>query len=87
MHLVHKNEVMLLILLVVRCRFPPYTPAKTFLIKCFSLHALNDAVNVPIPVFRFLGKAAFVCGVAMALGVNVSFSETPFTEYVKSLMN
>mmetsp|Transcript_28376 Transcript_28376/g.47958 ORF Transcript_28376/g.47958 Transcript_28376/m.47958 type:complete len:552 (-) Transcript_28376:421-2076(-) len=68
-------------------RFPPYTPAKTFLIKIFSLHALNDAVNVPLPVFRFLGKAAVVCGAAYALGVNVSFTETPVTEYLKSLLN
>ena len=67
-------------------RFPPYTPAKTALIKMFSLHALNDMVNVPIPVFRFLTKAAVVCGVAYALGVNVSFTETPVTEYLKSLM-
>jgi len=49
---------------LLQARFPPHTPAKTFLIKKFSLHALNDAVNVPIPVCRLLGEAAVVCGVA-----------------------
>jgi hypothetical protein len=51
------------------------------------MHALNAAVNVPIPVFRFLGKALVAYGVATALGVTVSLSETPLTEYIKSFLN
>ena len=65
-------------------RFPPYTPFKTFLIKIFSLHAVSDFVNVPVPMFRMLCKAAIAYGIATALGVSVSFTETPVTEYIKS---
>jgi aldehyde dehydrogenase (NAD+) len=56
---------------LLAARFPPYTPIKASLVKLFSLHWVGNAVNYPMPFFRFGFKLFFGLFLFHSLGFRV----------------